>query len=107
MNLMNNLNPVVPIIGTQNVQVITGFRINIRNVVLNTKAVINVECLNSSNNVIDTKTLIMTGNDYANWGSSDNYVVNWVAQQLNFRLANSSISGNVNTISGNVPRSLP
>jgi len=102
MNLMNNLNPVVPIIGTQNVQVITGFRINIRNVVLNTKAVINVECLNSSNNVIDTKTLIMTGNDYANWGSSDNYVVNWVAQQLNFRLANGSISGNVHTISGNI-----
>jgi len=102
MNLMNNLNPVVPIIGTQNVQVITGFRINIRNVVLNTKAVINVECLNSSNNVIDTKTLIMTGNDYANWGSSDNYVINWVAQQLNFRLANGSISGNVHTISGNI-----
>ena len=36
----------------------------------------------SNNTLIDTKTYLLTGDDYTNWGNNDDYIVNYALTQL-------------------------
>lgn len=56
------------------------------NVSLDNSAIIQVSIL-GENNVSQSVTLFMSPEVYAGWGSSDDYVVNWVLNELGLQRA--------------------
>ena len=69
-------------------KVICGFNIQRVELVLFNSARINVELLDEKNNMMDFKIITMEGEDYVNWGSDDNYIINFVANKLGFTIIN-------------------
>jgi hypothetical protein len=65
---------------------ITNFSVVVRDVILNTRATLVVQCYDASGKVIEVKNLVLTGADYQNWGADDHYIVNYVARQLGFTI---------------------
>jgi len=65
---------------------ITNFSVVVRDVILNTRATLVVQCYDASGKVIETKTMVLTGADYQNWGADDQYIINYVAIQLGFTI---------------------
>lgn len=66
--------------------VVNGFRISNVNVkVGQNSATITVHLLNNGE-ILQTKYLIMSGNDYKNWSDDYPYVTNWICTQLGFTL---------------------
>jgi hypothetical protein len=57
------------------------FRINSVSINLNQSAVIAIS-LYSDNTLVMFKNFVMSGDDYLSWGNDDNYLTNWVVQQL-------------------------
>lgn len=55
------------------------------NVILNDCANVRVNLIDSNNNNT-MKVLNMFNDDYILWGTDDNYITNWVCQQLGFTL---------------------
>ena len=45
-----------------------------------------VNFFDENNNRIDTVSLTLTGEDYSNWGSDDNYLYNYVAQKYGTKI---------------------
>ena len=72
---------------------ITSFNVSIRDVVLNTSATLVVQLFDSNNKIIEVKNLILTGQDYDNWGADDKYIINYVANKLGFTLINHGATG--------------
>lgn len=66
---------------------ITGFKVTVQNLILFTSADLIVH-LYTNNNVVESKLLVLSGNDYTNWskGSGDQYVIDYVANTLGFVL---------------------
>lgn len=50
---------------------------------LNTSANIMVDLFDDNNRFIQMKILTLAGEDYSNWGTDDNYIIEWVKQNLN------------------------
>jgi hypothetical protein len=74
-----NIEPVeIP----QNPIVETAVRIIVTNVILNVSASIDAQILDSNSNIIEVKHLLLEQPDYSNWGTDDEFIVNWVLQQL-------------------------
>jgi hypothetical protein len=71
---------------------LTSFRVSIDNITLFTSANIVVDFYNSSNNLIERKRLTVSGDDYTNWGSSDEYIINYVANYYNLTIIPNTIS---------------
>lgn len=67
-------------------QVIVRFTMQIYNLVLNTSATFRVSMYNIHGNVIDNTSVIIEGDAYKAWNNDDNYVVQYVADQLGFTL---------------------
>ena len=44
--------------------------------------------LRSGENIVDIKGFIIDGEEYANWSTDDNYIVNLIAQKLNIQVTN-------------------
>jgi hypothetical protein len=77
---MNNINVPVnpsPYINICNVQ------INVTNVELFTSVSVEAVLLDASNNFIDKKNIVIKDADYLSWGNDDNYIVNYVLNELN------------------------
>jgi hypothetical protein len=91
----NQRSNTIPIVGHPQVitRTITSFSVVVRDVILNTRATLVVQCYDSSNKVIDVKTLVLTGADYDNWGSSDQYIFNYVASHLGFTVITNGNTG--------------
>jgi hypothetical protein len=66
-------------------KIITGFAVTVQNLILFTSADLIVH-LYSDNNVVESKLLVLTGNNYTDWskGSGDQYVIDYVASALGF-----------------------
>uniref|UniRef100_A0A6C0HCN3 Uncharacterized protein n=1 Tax=viral metagenome TaxID=1070528 RepID=A0A6C0HCN3_9ZZZZ len=87
----NNINMNNEIIST-NIQpfeqittkTITSFRVSIDTIILFTSANIVVDFYDNNNILIDRKRLTISGDDYTNWGNSDEYIINYVANYYNF-----------------------
>jgi hypothetical protein len=49
---------------------------------------IRVNLMDKDNNRIDCTFVTLTGEDYKNWGNSDDYIINYVANKLGFTVQN-------------------
>ena len=60
-------------------------QITVVNVDLFTSARIIVRCFSDSGSMVQTYEYMLIGDDYANWGSDDEYIINYVKTQLNIQ----------------------
>lgn len=67
------------------VTVITKFTVKSLEVKLTQSANILVDLLDKNDNYAGTEYLEISGDDYANWGSDDDYLVNWIKNNLNIK----------------------
>ena len=82
---MNNqeLTSIMPFEQTT-VKTIHSFSVRINNVILYKSATLSVHLYDETKNLIDIKLVELTGDDYLNWGSNDDYITNFVSQKLGF-----------------------
>jgi hypothetical protein len=83
--MLKSIQPIQP----QNlttVKVICGFEVEVINVILNTSAKLTVRLYDQNNMVVNVQVMDLSGQDYKNWGSNDDYIINYVAQKLGFVL---------------------
>lgn len=73
---------LVPPITKTDITTLTSFEINSVNVILNTSADILIYLKNSDNVIVASEMIIIDGIDYANWGSNDQYIVNFINNYL-------------------------
>ena len=71
---------------------ISGFNINVLELVLFTKVVLAVNLLDINRNFISMKMMTLTGEDYANWANDDTYINTYVAKQLEITLLHNFVS---------------
>lgn len=57
--------------------------IEVSDLILNTSARIIVRLMDNDK-LLDVKTYVLSGTDYSNWGSDDNYITTYVMAQLGF-----------------------
>jgi len=81
---MSNLN-VVPFDETT-VKTVYSITINVNNVVLFQSAVITVVYYDVNNSFISLQSLELAGENYTNWGSNDDYILNYVSTALNITI---------------------
>jgi len=67
------------------ITVITKFAVKSIEVKLTQSANILVDLLDKNNNYAGTESLEISGNDYANWGTDDDYLINWIKNNLNIK----------------------
>lgn len=63
---------------------ILAFRIRVISVALKQSAIIRIglECECNGQKTFDNKELTLDGDDYLNWGSDDDYLIEWVKSKL-------------------------
>jgi hypothetical protein len=69
-------------------KVVSSFDVQNIELVLFNSARIRVAILDENGNMLDLTFLTMEGEDYTNWGSDDNYIINYVATKLGFTIIN-------------------
>ena len=62
------------------------FSVNIVHVKMFESVMIAVTFLDENKAIIDRTTLNLTGDDYKNWGTDDNYLVNYVATKYGMKI---------------------
>lgn len=77
---MNTINP--PKVYPQEPLVGTSFTVFIDSMVFNESATFKVVVYDDKNSAILTQYLIMSGQQYLDWGSDDAYVIEWVRIQM-------------------------
>jgi hypothetical protein len=87
------MSSIIPYIQTTT-RTITSFNVIVNSITLFSSANLLVSNYDESGQFVNAVNLIMDGNDYAQWGGDDSYVVNWVAIQLGYTLENTG-SGSV------------
>ena len=61
---------------------ISNIEIRVMNVNLFTSVNVNVVLFDANKNYIDSKTYLLEGTDYTNWGNDDIYIQNYVLAKL-------------------------
>jgi hypothetical protein len=61
---------------------IASIAISTINLTLNTSSTFSVQLFDSSGNIVGARIFVLSGDAYANWGGDDNYVVEYIANQL-------------------------
>lgn len=79
-----NIEPVTKQITHQ----LTSFEVSIRNIQLNTSAIIEVRLFNDKNELFKIEMLNLEGDDYKLWSNDDNFIYNYVASKLELTLKN-------------------
>jgi len=82
MNDSNRDISITPITVTTTT-VIDKFVIQRVEVKLKESAGIMIDLVDNTGNYAGTRYLTMSGEDYANWGSDDDYLINWIKNNLN------------------------
>ena len=77
------MSAIVPVDKTTTKTVVR-FALDIIELVLNTSATFRVITYDIDGASIDTQFVVLEGAAYSNWGSKDEYVVQYVANQLGF-----------------------
>jgi hypothetical protein len=65
-------------------QTIVRFSLDIIELILNTSATFRVLSFDANDKIVKTQFVSLIGTDYTNWGNDDEYVINFVAEQLGF-----------------------
>lgn len=76
---------IVPATQT-NVVVITSFSVQVISITLFSKAELRVDMFDESKIRVNSCVIEMKGEDYANWNNNDEYVYEFVANQLGYTL---------------------
>ncbi len=63
--------------------VIDKFVIKIITVTIKKEAYIHIDLLDNNGNYAGNRFFTMSGDDYANWGSDDDYLIDWIKNNLN------------------------
>ena len=74
--------PVVPTPLTPNPPMICGFRYTVNSFEFNSYITFNVILLDQTNTPLSVSQVTMAGEDYANWGNSDQYVIDFICSTL-------------------------
>jgi hypothetical protein len=65
-------------------QTIVRFTLDIVELLLNQSATFRVSLYNINDKLVDTKFVTLEGADYNNWGNEDEYILQFVANDLGF-----------------------
>jgi hypothetical protein len=65
-------------------QTIVRFTLDIVELLLNQSATFRVSLYNINDKLVDTKFVTLEGADYNNWGNEDEYILQFVANELGF-----------------------
>jgi len=79
------MSAIVPVDKTTTKTVVR-FALDIIELVLNTSATFRVISYDIDGASIETQFVVLEGTAYSNWGNNDEYVVQYVANQLGFTL---------------------
>lgn len=79
------MSAIVPVEKTTT-NVVVRFAMVITELVLNTSATFRVSTYDIDGRSIDVTSVLLAGEDYAAWGSNDEYVIQFVATKLGFTL---------------------
>ena len=79
------MSDIVPVDKTTTKTVVR-FALDIIELVLNTSATFRVISYDVDGASIETQFVVLEGTAYSNWGNNDEYVVQYVANQLGFTL---------------------
>ena len=60
--------------------------INVTNIQLNQSADIQVVFCDNTKFMVDSVSFVLSGEDYQNWGTTDNYIINYVCSKYNISL---------------------
>lgn len=74
--------PVVPTPLTPNPPMICGFRYTVNGLEFNSYITFNVILLDQTNTPLSVSQVTMAGEDYNNWGNSDQYVIDFICSTL-------------------------
>jgi hypothetical protein len=74
---------IVPPVTVTKVTVMSKFTIQRVDIHLKQSANITIDLIDNNGNYAGTEYLVMSGDDYSNWGSDDDYLINWVKNNLN------------------------
>ncbi len=79
-------NPLPTPVTETTAKVINSFSVTVNNVILSTSANLEIKLFNN-NSLIDIKIVTISGEDYTNWGSNDQYIINyaqnWIMNNIN------------------------
>jgi hypothetical protein len=56
----------------------------ISRIIIDDKCTVEVQSLDSNNNIVNFDLITLTSEEYSSWGTDDSYIVNLVASKLNF-----------------------
>jgi len=73
----------IPPVTLTTVTVIDKFIIKRIEIKIKESAGIMIDLVDNTGNSAGTRYLTMSGEDYANWGSDDDYLINWIKNNLN------------------------
>ena len=84
MNIQVNPKPFI-----KEPPVICSFNYFVNSIIFNTSITFNVVLLDANKNDIKFTQIALSGDDYANWGINDDYVIDYICKQLDLtRLTN-------------------
>jgi hypothetical protein len=72
----------IPPVTVTTTTVIDKFVIKRIEIKIKESAVIMIELIDSTGNYAGTRYFTISGDDYANWGSDDDYIINWIKNNL-------------------------
>lgn len=68
------------------IKYVTSFTYCVYNFIANKSITLGVNLYDSDGYVIDVKNITMDGIDYENWGTDDNYLLNYICSTLGFTI---------------------
>jgi hypothetical protein len=74
--------PVVPTPLTPDPPMICGFRYTVNDLVFNSHITLNVILLDQAGTPLSVRQVTMSGEDYMNWGNSDQYILDFICSSL-------------------------
>ena len=81
--MLDYMSDIVPVDKTTT-QTIIRFALDITELILNTSATFRVTSYGIEGRSIETQFVVLAGTAYSNWGNNDEYVVQYVANQLGY-----------------------
>lgn len=80
---MADIQNIVPTEQTKRIT-INAFRVNVERLILFTSALLRVVMYDADGNQVTTQVLELKDEDYLHWSTNDEYIYQYVAQQLGF-----------------------
>jgi hypothetical protein len=67
-------------------QIVTRFNVYVEDVQLFTRATLKVFLYDANNSIVKIDFLEISGEDYTNWNTNDEYIIQYVANKLGFTI---------------------